>query len=259
MYAKLFSSILDSSLWTADPPTRILFLTMLAMADREGRIFASRSGLARRAVIADDDFERALGVLEGPDAESSDMTRNPENGGRRVEPAEGGWKLINYQYYRDLRDMDERRLQDRERQKRHREKSRKVTKRHDRSHGITKVRLSDSEADHINSPNPPLRGNPRAEGTNPRALGTNPRAVATRQRAEDDHANRQGTIKTSADLSHFDEGPPEPLDEESAKMLREAIRKPGVKPMPGAEKGRREKLHEQFSVVAADEAEAAES
>ncbi len=146
MYAKLFSSILDSSLWTADPPTRILFLTMLAMADREGRIFASRSGLCRRACIPPEDFDRALAVLQGPDEESSDLTRNPSNGGRRIELADGGWQVLNYVYYRDLRDEDERRHDTRERVRRFRQRKRSETLGNDPKRSVSQSNPSESES-----------------------------------------------------------------------------------------------------------------
>lgn len=113
MYAKLFASILDSSLWSCDYPTRILFVTMIAMADREGYIYASRAGLARRACMNQDECDSALHALMATDEDSSDKLRNPKNEGRRVEEVPGGWKLLNYAYYRDLRDSDERRLQNR--------------------------------------------------------------------------------------------------------------------------------------------------
>lgn len=140
MYAKLFTSILNSSLWSADPPTRVLFVTMLAMADREGRIFASRSGLQYQARLGDDTFGRALDALAAPDLDSSDLMRNPENRGRRIEVAEGGWSVINYGYYRGLQDEDERRNGARERQQRHREltKARAVTPSHTPSQNVTR-------------------------------------------------------------------------------------------------------------------------
>jgi hypothetical protein len=147
MYAKLFGSILDSSLWAADPPIRIVFLTMLAMADREGHIFASRSGLARRAIVSAPDLDRAIAYLEGPDSESSDLTRNPENQGRRIERADGGWRIINYPYYRDLQDSDERRHQTKERVRRFRERKRSVTKGNGRKRKVAESNPSESPSE----------------------------------------------------------------------------------------------------------------
>lgn len=124
MYAKLFGSILDSSLWAEDLHVRVLFVTMIAMADREGFVFAAVPGLAHRARLSREQVDDALQRLSAPDPDSSDRLRNPENEGRRIETADGGWKLLNYPYYRGLKDADERREQVREAVRRHRARKR---------------------------------------------------------------------------------------------------------------------------------------
>ncbi len=60
--------------------------------------------------------------LMGPDNDSSDLLRNPDNEGRRIEEIPGGFRIINYVYYRSLRDAEDRKAQNREAQQRHREK-----------------------------------------------------------------------------------------------------------------------------------------
>jgi len=135
MYGKLFSSITDSSLWTRPSDTCKLFMTMIAMANRGGCVYASRSGLARRAVLVDATlqpdarFEAAIADLESPDAESGDRERAPENEGRRIRPIAGGWLILNYSYYRELRDEDERRDADAERKRKSRMSQKAVTER----------------------------------------------------------------------------------------------------------------------------------
>lgn len=99
MYVKLFASILDSSIWSADAPTRLLWITMLAMADENGMVYASMSGLANRARLSIPECEGALAVLAAPDPES----RTPDHEGRRVERMRGGWLLLNYAAYREIR------------------------------------------------------------------------------------------------------------------------------------------------------------
>ena len=89
-YTKLFSSIVHSSLWSASDPTRLLFIAMLAMADKEGVVYGSRSGLARVANISPELAEVAFAELLGPDPNSSDALRSPENEGRRIEVYPGG-------------------------------------------------------------------------------------------------------------------------------------------------------------------------
>lgn len=156
MYAKLFSSIITSSLWTEDNSTKVLFITMLALADREGYVYGSANGIARVACLTPEETKTGIAVLSSPDPNSSDSTRNPENNGRRIEPIDGGWKIINYPYYRDLHDADERRHQDKMRKR----KSRSVTRGHDPSRSVTKCPPSevDSEAySEVNAETEPYR------------------------------------------------------------------------------------------------------
>lgn len=120
-YVKLFGSILDSTLWREDNETRILWLTMLAMADRDGVVEASLPGLADRARLTRDQVVAGLGKLQAPDPDS----RSPVAEGRRIEKVDGGWALINFEYYRDKQSADDLRAKAaaRQRRKREREKS----------------------------------------------------------------------------------------------------------------------------------------
>ncbi len=121
MYSKLFSSLVHSSLWSEPDHIRLLFITLLALADRDGIVYGSRMGLERAALI-DPDASDPWDRLMGPDNDSSDLMRNPDNEGRRIEEIPGGFKIINYTYYRSLRDAEDRKAQNREAQQRHREK-----------------------------------------------------------------------------------------------------------------------------------------
>lgn len=103
VYVKLFGSILDSSIWAEDHATVRIFITLLAMADKHGAIHAVESGLARRANATLEETRAALKKLEAPDLETSTQ----EYGGRRVERVEGGWILLNYEKYREIRTDDQ--------------------------------------------------------------------------------------------------------------------------------------------------------
>lgn len=118
MYVKLFSSILHSSIWSAPSDTRLVWITMLAMADLDGYVRAAPSGLARAANVPLDACLAALAILEGPDPESG----TEEYEGRRIEAVPGGWMLLNYAKYRNMVDPDTVRAQTRERVQRHRAK-----------------------------------------------------------------------------------------------------------------------------------------
>ena len=50
-FSKLFQSILSSTIWCEDHPTRVVWITMLAMADRHGYVGASIPGIAGMARV----------------------------------------------------------------------------------------------------------------------------------------------------------------------------------------------------------------
>jgi hypothetical protein len=122
-FVKVDSQLLESSLWPLRP-ARDLFLTMLMMAkpiditepmttykvgsneedefvippgENYGLVEAAGSGIARRAVVTDEEWEAALAELAGPDPES----RNPRFDGRRIARVSGGFVVLNYGEYRE--------------------------------------------------------------------------------------------------------------------------------------------------------------
>lgn len=118
-FTKLFSSLPDSTVWAAPYPTRIVWITMLAMADRRGRVAAAIPGLAHRARVSLAECEAAIAAFLAPDPYS----RTSEHEGRRIEVIDGGWRLLNYDKYRELRDEESRREQNREAKRRQRERN----------------------------------------------------------------------------------------------------------------------------------------
>lgn len=120
-FTKLFSSITESSIWFEDEHTRLVWITMLAMADRFGRIFASDLGLAHRARVDVDKTQIALEKFLAPDEHS----RTKEYEGRRIEVIEGGWRLLNHKKFRDMRDEETRKEQNRLAQEKWRNKNKK--------------------------------------------------------------------------------------------------------------------------------------
>lgn len=113
-FVKVYGTILDSSIWLEAESTRIVFLTMLLACDRDGYVAASVGGLAHKANTSREKCEAALAILEAPDGDS----RTPDNDGRRIEKVQGGWKVLNYQHYREMRT--EKQIEDADRQARHR-------------------------------------------------------------------------------------------------------------------------------------------
>lgn len=99
MYNKLFTKILDSSIWLEPMPTRIVWLTMIAAMDDDGMVqFASVANLAHRARVSELEASEAVRTLESPDRNSSDH----DHEGRRIERVPGGWIVLNANKYREL-------------------------------------------------------------------------------------------------------------------------------------------------------------
>ena len=65
MYVKLFASILTSTLWAQDDATRLVWITLLALADKDGFVRASPSGLARLANVDEARGRSAIAKLSG--------------------------------------------------------------------------------------------------------------------------------------------------------------------------------------------------
>lgn len=121
MYNKLFSKILDSSIWLESTTTRIVWLTFLAGMDETGFVqFASVPNVALRARVPLPAAERAITCLEAPDPLSAD----PDHEGRRIEKVPGGWMVLNAEKYRDLVTRAIQQAQNRARVAKHRAKRR---------------------------------------------------------------------------------------------------------------------------------------
>lgn len=115
-YTKLFSSIVTSTVWMEDSDTRIVWITMLALADKHGEVQGSVPGLARLSGVSMEACEKALHKFLTPDPHS----RTEDAEGRRIEKIDGGWSLINYNKYRRMASKDEQLEKDRERKRRYR-------------------------------------------------------------------------------------------------------------------------------------------
>lgn len=99
MYNKLFTKILDSSIWLAPDPTRLVWITLIAAMDEDGNaMFACVDNLAARARVTLEQAEAAVKAFESPDPKSGD----PENEGRRIERFPGGWHILNAHKYRAM-------------------------------------------------------------------------------------------------------------------------------------------------------------
>lgn len=137
MYVKIFQDILDSSVWDEPVATRIVWLTMLIMADESGVVRASVSGIRRRAGVSKEDVKEAMKTLQDPDVDSKDQSY----GGRRIERVDGGWLVLNYLKYREIRTRKQ--IRDAERQARKRQRDRDMSQ---QSQDITTIASASASA-----------------------------------------------------------------------------------------------------------------
>ncbi len=109
-FNKLFSSITESTIWCEPAETKVVWITMLAKADAKGRVWGSVPGLANLARVSLEECLAALETLKSPDQ----FSRTQDHEGRRIEEIQGGWRLLNHTYYRNLRDEEARKEYKRE-------------------------------------------------------------------------------------------------------------------------------------------------
>lgn len=121
MYNKLFTKILDSSIWLAPDPHRLVWITLIAAMDENGIAnFACAENLAGRARVSLQDTESAIRAFESPDPKGPEQ----EYEGRRIERIEGGWFILNAAKYRSMVTRAVVNEQARVRMQRHRAKLR---------------------------------------------------------------------------------------------------------------------------------------
>jgi hypothetical protein len=122
-FVKLFGSILNSSMWCADGDTRLVWITMLLLADADGNVWGAIPGVARQAGVEVDACRRAIDYLSAPDPDS----RSSELEGRRIVPIDGGWRVVNARKYREMQTSGQRKAS--ERSRRYRANKERMTQR----------------------------------------------------------------------------------------------------------------------------------
>ncbi len=122
VYNRLFTKILDSSIWLEPDSTRIVWVTLLASMNEDGYChFSALENLASRARVSRTKAQRAIKTFEAPDPNSENLAYE----GRRIERVPGGYLVLNAKYYREKFSREIEREQTRIRVQRHREKNSK--------------------------------------------------------------------------------------------------------------------------------------
>lgn len=104
MWIKLHDKIVDSSIWQEPNHVRLVWITLLAKCNMRGIAEISEIRVAAAAHVSEEEAQDALRVLMSPDPHS----RSPEHEGRRIEKAEGGFRILNYHKYRDIKNPQDR-------------------------------------------------------------------------------------------------------------------------------------------------------
>jgi hypothetical protein len=125
MFVKIFSQIFDSSI-AEDYLVRFVFGDFLILADKDGHVDMTPGAISRRTNVPLEIVNRAIEKLSAPDRDS----RSPDEEGRRIvliDPHRAwGWRIVNYEHYRGIRDDEARKEYFREQKREQRAKSKNV-------------------------------------------------------------------------------------------------------------------------------------
>ena len=115
-FTKLVPEIIQSSIWNEPAEVRCVWIAMIATKDADGYVRGDVRTIARMANVSVDAASDALKMFQAPDPSS----HTPDNEGRRIMPAPGGWIVLNHDLYRCHDDIYRERT--RERVRKHRAK-----------------------------------------------------------------------------------------------------------------------------------------
>lgn len=96
-FALLWGKILRSSIWIKESKeTRLVWVTLLALKNHEGKIWSSVVGLADSAKVSVEECREALRIFLSPDPDDTSKVED----GRRIREMPGGWEIVNHDLYR---------------------------------------------------------------------------------------------------------------------------------------------------------------
>jgi len=121
MYGKIFESIYDGSLY-GHFEAIVTFQALIVLADEHGLIDISPQALSGRTSYPLDFVKTGLKALQQSDPHS----RSQDEDGKRIVPLDNGrefgWRIVNYDYYRNLARRADKKHAATERQRRKRKK-----------------------------------------------------------------------------------------------------------------------------------------
>jgi len=141
MYAKVFYQIFESSI-SENYLVRHMFMDLLVLADEDGVVDKTEESISRITNVPLDVVRLAIRKLSEPDH----CSRTPTEDGRRLilidDYRNWGWRIVNYEKYRAIRDEEARRIANRsykrdQRARERKEQQRKEDKRRARKNAAT--------------------------------------------------------------------------------------------------------------------------
>ena len=154
-YTPLFGSIVRSSIWDEDNATRIVWITMLALAEADGTIEGSVKGMAHEARVTLSECKTALEILKAPDPYS----KTTDNEGRRIREIDGGWLLLNHKLYREKAKSRAKYMRHyrEEKKKEHKEEKKENPNLNPNTNNVTPCNTSVTGVTVTDSPLPPTK------------------------------------------------------------------------------------------------------
>ena len=138
MYGRIFRQIYDSTV-ADDWQALVTFQQLLVLCDRDGIVDMTPSAIHRVTNIPQEIIDVGLQRLSEPDPKS----RSPKANGRRITPIDPdrtwGWEIVNYPYYRDLINAEDKREKDRIRIAEKRKQIKNVAMCRSESQGVVNV------------------------------------------------------------------------------------------------------------------------
>ncbi len=101
-FTKLDSNIIQSSIMSEPAVVFKVWIALLASAGPDGIARVSSTFLSSVCYLDLDAVDRALGILEAPDARSRSLAQE----GRRIRRVDGGYFIVNYEKYRAFTPHD---------------------------------------------------------------------------------------------------------------------------------------------------------
>jgi len=133
-FIKAHCELVSSSVWEGPYHHRIAWTALMVTCGTDGISPVTEASLYRVANITKEEADDAIRAFTSPDPKS----RTPDYDGRRIERVSGGFKLLNYFKYRDIRTPEQKNKYMRDYMKRYRE---------DRKNGLTWQESYKNEAD----------------------------------------------------------------------------------------------------------------